>query len=79
VDGEVYVLRSSPGQLVVVFKTWRGKGFNMEGYLYAAKPLTTTEITKDYYARPVLLLGPMELVLEKQLETNWYRVSHKLD
>ena len=51
----------------------------MEGFLYAAKPLSGTEITKDYYGHSVVVIGPMELVLEKQLGPNWYRVSHKLD
>jgi hypothetical protein len=79
VDGEIYVSRPSTNQLLVVFNTWRGKGSNMEGYLYAAKPLSTAEISKDYYGHSVVVIGPMELVLEKQLEPSWYRVSYKLD
>ena len=79
VGGEIYVSRPSTNQLLVVFKTWRGKGFNMEGYLYAAKPLSAAEITKDYYGHSVVVIGPMEFVLEKQLDPNWYRVSYKLD
>jgi hypothetical protein len=79
VDGEVYVSRPSAAQLIIVFKTWKGKGFNMVGFLYAAKPLSGAEITKDYYGHSVVVIGPMELVLEKQLDPNWYRVSHKLD
>ena len=79
VGGEIYVSRASTNQLLVVFKTWRGKDFNMEGYLYAAKPLSAAEITKDYYGHSVVVIGPIDLVLEKQLDPNWYRVSYKLD
>ncbi|MGD0262748.1 MAG: hypothetical protein ABSD29_23525 [Verrucomicrobiota bacterium] len=79
VGGEIYVSRPSTNQLLVVFKTWRGKGFNMEGFLYAAQPLSGAEITKDYYGHSVIVIGPMELVLEKQLDLNWYRVSYELD
>jgi len=50
----------------------------MEGFLYAAKPLSS-EAKKDYYGHDVVNVGPMELVLEKQLDSNWYRVSYKLD
>lgn len=77
--GEIYVFRPSTNQLIVVFKTWIGKSFNMEGFLYAAKPLSASEITKDYYGHSVVAIGPMELVLEKRLDPNWYRVGYKLD
>ncbi len=78
-DGEIYISRPSTNQLLVVFKTWRGKGLNMEGYFYATKPLSAAEINTDYYGHSVVAVGPMDLVLEKKLDANWYRVSHKLD
>src|ERR1041384_7704183 len=30
-DGNVYVFRPATNQLIVIFKTWTGKGFNLEG------------------------------------------------
>jgi hypothetical protein len=78
VDGEVYVLYPSPAQLLIVFKTWRGKGYNMQGFLYARTPLES-EIERDYYGNSVVIIGPLELTLEDKLEPSWYRVSHRLD
>ena len=78
-DGLIYVSKPTTNQLIVVFKTWQGKGFNMEGFLYAAKPLSGAGVSKDYYGHSVVIIGPMELVLERQLDPNWYRVSYKLD
>jgi hypothetical protein len=79
VDGEVYIFRPFHDQLLVVFKTWRGKGFNMEGYLYAAAPLRPQDTTNDVYGNKIIALGPIDLVLEKQIETNWYQVNYDLD
>ena len=77
--GEIYVYRPSTNQILVVFKTWRGKGRNMEGYLYAARPISATELSKDYYGDSVVVIDHLELVLGKQPDPNWYRVSYKLD
>jgi hypothetical protein len=71
IDGEIYIFRLSSPQLLVVFKTWQGKGFNMEGWLYATVPLGPHDIAKDAYGRSVITLGPMDLALEKQVNTNW--------
>lgn len=68
--GEIYVSRPGGGQLIVVFKTWRGKGFNMEGFLYAAKPIQTTDTVR---------IGPIKLSIERQMNQHWYRVSYRLD
>jgi hypothetical protein len=79
VNGEIYIFRTSPSQLFIIFSTWRGKGFNMEGFLYAAAPLTPPDIGKNSYGRKVVFLGPMELSLDQRLNANWYRVSYNLD
>jgi hypothetical protein len=78
-NGEIYIFRPSRNQLLVVFSTWRGKGFNIEGYLYTAVPLEPQDTSKDGYGKKVITLGPMDLALDEQLNTNWYRVSYKLD
>lgn len=78
-DGEIYIFRRPPAQLIIVFKTWRGKGFNMEGYLYAATPLGPQDTSKDAYGKKNLTLGPMNLEIKRQINTNWYQVSYKLD
>jgi hypothetical protein len=78
-DGQIYIFRPSPSQLLVVFKTWQGKGFNMEGWLYAAVPFGPHDTSKDAYGKSVVTLGPMDFALEKPVNTNWYHVSYKLD
>lgn len=79
VDGEVYVYHSSAGKLVVVFKTWRGKGFNVEGFLYTTEPFGSTDITSNSYGHSIFIMNPIELTLEKKINSNWYRVSYRLD
>lgn len=79
VDGEIYVSRFSTNQIIVVFKTWRGKGNNMEGFLYAVPHVAKAAAKKDYYGKSVISIGPVELALEKQLDANWHKVSYKLD
>lgn len=79
VDGEVYVSQLSTNQIVVVFKTWRGKGNNMEGFLYANPPLGKSSTQTDYYGKQVIRVGPVELTLDKQIDANWHKVSYKLD
>ncbi|HEX4646903.1 MAG TPA: hypothetical protein VH598_14970, partial [Verrucomicrobiae bacterium] len=66
-------------QLLVVFKTWQGKGFNMEGYLYAATPLGPQDTSTNAYGSAVITLGSLDLVLGKQVNANWFRVSYNLD
>ena len=79
IDGNIYIFRSSPGQLFVIFKTWRGKGYNMKGWLYAAVPLESRDMINDAYGKSVIELGPMDLAPEKPVDKNWYRVSFNLD
>lgn len=79
IGGNIYVSRPSGPQLIVVFKTWRGKGHNMEGFLFAAQPLGDSETRTNYYGQEVISIGPVELTLEKRLDTRWHKVSYKLD
>lgn len=79
VDGEIYVSHPSTNQIVVVFKMWRGKGNNMEGFLYANPPLGKSATQTDYYGKQTISVGPVELTLDKQIDPNWHKVSYKLD
>jgi len=79
VDGEIYVSRPSTNQLLVVFKTWKGKGRNMEGLLYSSQMIAVPTVGKDYYGNLTVSVGPIALVLEKQIDSNWHRVSYRLD
>jgi hypothetical protein len=79
VDGEIYLFQPYTNQMVVVFKTWRGKGHNMEGFLYANPPLGESSTQTDYYGKQVISAGPIQLTLDKQIDAHWHKVSYKLD
>ncbi len=51
----------------------------MEGFLFAVHPLTNNEVKKDYYGHQVITIGKVDLTLEKQIKSNWYEVSFRLD
>lgn len=77
-DGQVWV-SSNAGLLLVAFKTWRGKAFNMEGFLFCSRTLTPADVQRDYHGNSTITVGPAELTLEKQIDPQWYRVSRRLD
>ena len=79
IDGEAVVSTAYTNNFIAVFKTWRGKGSNMEGYLYTSRPLGKSEIHTNYYGDPVLDVNSVDLVLGKQVQSNWYAVSFRLD
>lgn len=79
IGGEVYAASPRSGLWLVAFKTWQGKAYNMEGVLFCSQPLTPADIQKDYYGDSVIQVGPAPLVLEKQIDANWYEVSYRLD
>ena len=79
VGGEIYASSPSSGQMLIAFKDWIGKGRNMSGLLFCSRPLTSGDIEKDYYGEDVIQVGPIQLVLEKQIDPNWYEVSYGLD
>lgn len=79
VDGEVYVAVPESDLLLVVFKTWRGKGHNMEGLLFASRPLRPTDMRLDYYGNSSIVIGPVPLVIDEEVDQNWYKVSYRLD
>jgi hypothetical protein len=77
--GEVYVSFLPNGQLLVAFKTWTGKGCNMEGILYCSQPLIPGTMVKDYYGNNTVEVGPVDLTIDGQIDRNWYWVSYRLD
>jgi hypothetical protein len=79
VDGEVWFSQPNTNQMIVVFKTWNGKGSNMEGFLYSAQPLSEDEIGKDYYGNSVIPIAAIDIVLDHRINPTWYRVSYRLD
>lgn len=76
--GEVLVA-SRNGLLLVAFRTWRGKAFNMRGFLYSSRPLAAAELVKDYYGNNTVAIGPAPLTIDQQIEPNWYAVSRSED
>lgn len=78
VDGQVLVASRSD-LLLVVFKTWRGKACNMQGFLFASRPLQQADMRKDYYGNNTVLVGPAPLTVSGQLEPNWYLVTRSED
>ncbi len=87
VDGRAYVTRRPAGKILVLFVAWQGKSANMRGYLYSSHPLTSRDLLKDYYSRDnIVVASPcvgtvinVDLVVEKWLYPNWYRVYHDLE
>jgi hypothetical protein len=41
--GRVYVNRKGSGLLMILFPTWQGKAWNMQGYLFCSRPLTPAD------------------------------------
>ena len=78
-NGQVWVQRIPPSNLLIAFPTWIGKGFNMRGFLYAQLPLSEQEIYSDYYGNNAINIGLTEVVLVKQIDEHWYTVERTLD
>jgi hypothetical protein len=79
VDGEILVSSTYSNMFLVVFKTWRGKGSNMEGWLFASRPLIEPDVQKNYYGQKTVTVNGVDLVLGDQFDTNWFEVSYRLD
>jgi hypothetical protein len=82
-DGKVYVTVDSTGTTWVLFPTWRGKGRNIQGYLYRSTPSIGPPPAQ------ITVIGPdigaptwsssWQYTVESQLTPNWYRISFDLD
>jgi hypothetical protein len=55
-DGRVYVTRKNGGLVLILFPTWRGKGSNLEGYLFCSRRLKAADIQKDSYTQKAAVL-----------------------
>jgi len=77
--GGIVYANKNTNRVAVAFKTWRGKGRNMRGFLYLTSPLQPAEIKKNYYDQPYLHVGPADLTLDGKIDDNCYKVSYGLD
>ena len=79
VDGLVFASKRPSGQYAVAFCTWRGKAFNMRGYLYTPTAFTPSEIAIDSYGEKMITVGPAELTIDEQFDSHWYLVHCDMD
>jgi hypothetical protein len=82
-DDTVFYERRADGRLLVLFPTWRGRGDDLQGYLYCSSPLTS----QDFYAldwgagevaQHVDVCGH-SLLSVKKVSPGWYRATRRLD
>lgn len=90
-DGRAYVTRKSGKLVLLHFCTWRGKGSNLKGYLYCSRPLSATELHKDFYSQKKdaiqvngrrlspTSVGEVGVWLERKINDQWYSVASDLD
>ncbi|MBS1793575.1 MAG: hypothetical protein JSS81_06965 [Acidobacteria bacterium] len=81
--GEIYFERRADGLTLILFPTWRGRGRDVEGYLYCSRELRAA----DFYAidwgaggvRQHLDVGPVKLLEVEPRRPHWYRAARRLD
>lgn len=88
VDGAVYVTRASDGAQGCLFPSWLGKGSNLRGYLYLAKP-SRAMLWRDSSTGALVFSGILpvtgappkvgEAQVEQKLGRGWHLVSRTLD
>jgi hypothetical protein len=80
-----YVTRKADGSMLVLFRTWQGKGSNLRGYLFTNGP--PIEIGTEIGVITFSPLGPdggvpvgtAEVTVDKALRSECYQVSRSLD
>jgi hypothetical protein len=84
-DGKLYVTRQPGGGTWILFVCWRGKGSNLEGYLFTS-PSQFFDIGSGPTARIVVPTVPPaglskieEVQVEEPARPGWYRVSCSMD
>lgn len=84
-DGTLYVTRQPDGGTWILFVNWRGKGSNLEGYLFTS-PNYFFDVGSGPTARIVVPAVPPagpskieEVQVEEQVRPGWYRVSYSGD
>jgi hypothetical protein len=75
----VLVGENSRAEKIIIFPTWRGKGFNLKGYLFVKGDLIETDTFTDYYGNKSIKIGNIEYVVEARVSKDWYKVSRSLD
>ena len=88
VDGSMYVTRGHSCGALFLFATWRGKGSNLQGYLYCFTREDTSGLINPgtieiMGPRPSRTGGPhyskIDVRIEKTDRLGWYRVSRDSD
>ena len=74
IGGRAFITTNRTGSSWVLLRTWRGKGANLEGYLYApGQPLkvgSEVDVTTD--AGGVIVTA--EVTIKRAREASWYAV-----
>jgi hypothetical protein len=82
VDGKAYATTQLAGTMLVLFPTWRGKAWNLRGYLYSGGPplAVGSEISINVpLVDQMLQPETAEVTIERAVAPGWYYVSRTLD
>ena len=80
-NGTVSAVVTNDGRLIVLFKTSVGWKGNYDGFVYSDAPLKTSELSTDYYGRPIIAIDGLEgdcPVIHKQINSRWFEVFFDL-
>ena len=79
-DGKVDAVVLSDGRIILLFKTSIGWKGNWSGFIYASSPLKSSEMGKDYYGRPKLMIvGLQDHFVEQKVDDQNFKVSFDLN
>jgi len=79
-----YIRWHDDGSFLALFPTFYGEGSQMAGLLYTSRPLQDQDThlrdsSAINFAQRLIGVGTYDhLILEKQINPNWYHVSYKL-
>ncbi len=85
IENEAYVTTKNDGTKLILFRTWRGKGSNLKGYLYTnrngLKVGSTIEILTFAPLGPEggIPIGTSDVHVDSSVTKTCYRVSYFLD
>jgi hypothetical protein len=82
-EDRLIVERKADGRLLVIFPTWRGKGGNFDGYLYASQPLVPADFQEINWGaggvcKQATVAG-FDYIDVHPLQSPWYQVSRSVD
>jgi hypothetical protein len=83
VKDQAYIRWRDDGSFLAMFPTYNGQGSEMAGMLYTSRPLQENDTRSrggvmDLSQRVIAIGTYGNLLLEKQINPNWYYVSYKL-